>query len=153
MESRLERHSEHPSHLVGLDNSIIANASRVVNGAALVLELSDFFLSVALLLFRAQGFVAFPDTAQDPSGLLASHHRQLRSVESPQEARVEAASAHCVIAGPVAGSDVKGEFGRATIGYGLHHLGSVLGYATSFDFRAHHEACYVMQKDNWDSSD
>jgi hypothetical protein len=84
---------------------------------------------------RQRGFVgrlagAFELAAADDlhhlGGLRRTHHGGARRGPGEDEARVEAAPAHAVVAGAEGAAEHHGELGHARIGHGLDHLRAVL---------------------------
>jgi hypothetical protein len=105
---------------------------------------------------RQRGFVgrlagAFEFGAADDlhhlGRLRRTHHGGARRGPGEDEARVEAAPAHAVVAGAEGAAEHHGELGHARIGHGLDHLGAVLDGAGALRRRADHVAGGVLQED------
>ena len=79
--------------------------------------------------------------------LRAAHHRGARRRPGEDEARVEAAPAHAVVAGAVGAADDEGELRHARVGHRLDHLRAVLDRAAALGHRADHVAGGVLQED------
>jgi len=79
--------------------------------------------------------------------LRAPHHGGARAGPGEDEARVETAPAHAVVAGAETAAQHDGELGAACIRHGLDHLGAVLDGAGLLGGLAHHVAGGVLQED------
>ncbi|CAB5617645.1 Uncharacterised protein [Pseudomonas aeruginosa] len=86
------------------------------------------------------------DDAQHLAGLGTAHHRGATVRPGEDEARVEAASAHRVVAGAVGAADHQGQLGHAGVGHRLDHLRAVLDHALALRLGADHEAGGVVQE-------
>ncbi|MNQ70700.1 hypothetical protein D3C85_853440 [compost metagenome] len=86
------------------------------------------------------------DDAQHLAGLGAAHHRGLAVGPGEDEARVEAAAAHGVVAGAVGAADHDGQLGHGGVGHRLDHLRAVLDHAELFRLGADHEAGGVVEE-------
>ena len=77
-------------------------------------------------------------------GLGAAHHCGARGRPGEDEARIEAAPAHAVIAGPVGPAQHDGDLWNAGVGHGLDHFRAVLDRAVALGLGADHVAGGVL---------
>ncbi len=134
VERRREREPEHPARVGGVDDAVVPQPRAGVVRMALALVLRADRRPERLLVLRAPlpalglDRVA-ADRRQHRGRLLAAHHRDPRVGPHPQEARLEGAAAHAVVAGAVAAADDDGELRHLRAGHRGDHLGAVAGDA------------------------
>src|SRR5690606_5228298 len=80
------------------------------------------------------------------AGLRAAHRGGVAVGPGEDEAWVEAAAAHGVVASAVGAADDDGELGHGGVGHGLQHLRAVLDHAVLFRLGADHEAGGVVEE-------
>ncbi len=147
----VEHVGQHFAGVAGVDDAVVPEAGGAVERGGLRVQ----FLGRALLQhvehlfvrFQAVGALfGFGDDAQHGAGLLAAHHRHLGVGPGEDEARVQAAAAHGVVAGAVGAAHENGNFRYPGVGHRLDHFRTVLDDPVLLRVRADHETGGVVEK-------
>src|SRR5258706_1860602 len=138
-----KRQAQHAARIGGVDHAVVPEPRAGVVGMALPLVLlANGILEGLFLGFRpafALGLEAVALHGGEHRGrLLAAHHRDARVGPGPEEARIERAPAHAVVAGAERAAQDHRQLRHSGARHGGHHLGAVLGDAARFVFLAHH---------------
>src|SRR5258706_7818647 len=147
-----EREREHAARVGGIDDAVVPEPRRRIVRMALALVLLADGIPEGFLFGRRPLAALRLDAVaahggEHARGLLAAHHRDARVGPGPQEARVEGAPAHAVVARAERAADDHGELRHLRARDRRHHLGAVLGDAAVLVLLAHHEAGDVLQEE------
>ena len=105
-------------------------------GRLLLIEVNACFLSGLLL-----------DDLHDAGELFGAHDGDAGVGVAEEEARLEGAAHHGVVAGAVAGAHQEGNGRHFAVGDGVDQFGAVLDDSALFIIFAHHEAGDVLQEE------
>ncbi|MNN31227.1 hypothetical protein D3C81_1449070 [compost metagenome] len=90
--------------------------------------------------------LGFGNDAQDFAGLRTAHHRRAAVRPGEDEAWIESASAHRIVAGTVGTADDHRQFRHPCIGYRLNQFRAVFDHALLLGFGADHETGGVVKE-------
>src|SRR5260221_1332972 len=147
-----ERKREHAARVGGIDDAVVPEPRRRIVRMALALVLLADGIPEGFLFGRRPLAALRLDAVaahggEHARGLLAAHHRDARVGPGPEEARIEGAPAHAVVARAERAADDHGELRHLRARDRRNHLGAVLGDAAVLVLLAHHEAGDVLQEE------
>ena len=147
-----EAQADHVAGLGGLDDAVVPQARGRVIGIALLGELGPRRAidlgDLGVVGARLQA--AAPQVGQHGRGDVGAHRGDARVRPGEQEARVEAAAAHAVVAGAERAADDHRQARHARSRHRVHELRAVAGDAAALGLGADHEAGDVLQEQQRD---